>query len=664
MSSTQPRMTTEQESRQLAEESRETEWAGRGFPARALPRPVQLPTSSIPFPMTERGAAGVHEVSTTRCRTFLATKVDSVAIDETGEYPEHVIDGLRKLGAFGMKIPTEYGGLGFTVSEYCKVMEMIGSYDGNITRAALGAPVDRRAAAAEAVRHAGAEEEVPAALRRRRDLGLRAHRAARRLRSREPRRPPPRRDGDFFVLNGEKLWCTNGTLAELLVVMARDPKTKKISAFVVETDWPGVKVEYRCRFMGLKALANGVISFQRRARAAREPDRRRGQGPQDRAHHAQHRPAHPARGLRRHRPSSASRSCRGWANARVQWGVPIWKHEAVGAPHRRHGGHHLRDGLDRQARQRDGRSRRLRHPARGRRRQGVEHRPRAGRSSTSTLQIRGGRGYETENSLKGRGEAPDPGRAHDARLPHQPDLRGLERDHASLHGARGGRQAPAGRRRDDRSRRTASAEKLAAMPKILGFYARVVPAALAARARRRWSTLQRLRARSARTCASSSAAPASSRARASTAWRVYQAKMERKQGFLFRCVDIVMELFAMAATISHARSMRDARDPEARAGARARRPLLPAGPAAGEGIVRGPVEQRRRQAQHRRRAGDEGRGRVAARGSHAAGLEAGRFPHPRHDCPAERQRRAEGRRRVVVPQAYDQRPPRGPRSVL
>ena len=38
-----------------------------------------------------------------------------MAIDQTGEYPEKVIDGLRKLGAFGMKVPKEYGGLGFTV---------------------------------------------------------------------------------------------------------------------------------------------------------------------------------------------------------------------------------------------------------------------------------------------------------------------------------------------------------------------------------------------------------------------------------------------------------------------------------------------------------------------------------------------------------------------
>ena len=69
-------------------------------------------------------------------------------------------------------------------------------------------------------------------------------------------------DGEAYILNGTKLWCTNGTLAKLLVVMATDPKTQKISAFVVETAWPGVTVDHRCRFMGLRALANAVISFE------------------------------------------------------------------------------------------------------------------------------------------------------------------------------------------------------------------------------------------------------------------------------------------------------------------------------------------------------------------------------------------------------------------
>src|SRR5207247_5124858 len=58
-------------------------------------------------------------------------------------------------------------------------------------------------------------------------------------------------EGDYYILNGEKLWCTNGTLAELLVVMARNPKTKKISAFIVETAWPGEKVESRCGSVAL-----------------------------------------------------------------------------------------------------------------------------------------------------------------------------------------------------------------------------------------------------------------------------------------------------------------------------------------------------------------------------------------------------------------------------
>ena len=67
-------------------------------------------------------------------------------------------------------------------------------------------------------------------------------------------------DGRHWILNGEKLWCTNGTIAELMVVMARTGQ-KKITAFIVETNWPGVEVVQRLHFMGLKALENGIIRF-------------------------------------------------------------------------------------------------------------------------------------------------------------------------------------------------------------------------------------------------------------------------------------------------------------------------------------------------------------------------------------------------------------------
>src|SRR4029077_11131734 len=67
-------------------------------------------------------------------------------------------------------------------------------------------------------------------------------------------------EGDY-ILNGEKLWCTSGAVADLFVVMGRHPDTKKISAFIVEKSWPGVEVVIRCHFMGLKAIENGVIRF-------------------------------------------------------------------------------------------------------------------------------------------------------------------------------------------------------------------------------------------------------------------------------------------------------------------------------------------------------------------------------------------------------------------
>ena len=78
----------------------------------------------------------------------------------------------------------------------------------------------------------------------------------------------PTPDGSEFILNGEKLWCTNGVKAGVLVVMARTPskmvngkERKQITAFIVDVDSPGLEITYRCRFMGLRALYNGVVKF-------------------------------------------------------------------------------------------------------------------------------------------------------------------------------------------------------------------------------------------------------------------------------------------------------------------------------------------------------------------------------------------------------------------
>ena len=124
------RTTSEEESRRVAEQARAEIWEGHGFL-----RDLFLGRLSLelihPFPIT-----GKERPDFTRfvddMRAFLREHVDPVAIDQSGEYPPTVLAGLRRLGAFGMKIPREYGGLGFTVSEYCRAMELVGSYDGNI----------------------------------------------------------------------------------------------------------------------------------------------------------------------------------------------------------------------------------------------------------------------------------------------------------------------------------------------------------------------------------------------------------------------------------------------------------------------------------------------------------------------------------------------------
>jgi alkylation response protein AidB-like acyl-CoA dehydrogenase len=555
MSTADVRLPTEEESRQLAEQARQKEWEGRGFLRDVFLGKFQLDLIH-PFPLrpTERPEFSRFY---DEMKTFLRQEVDAVAIDQTGEYPEHVVEGLRKLGAFGMKIPKEYGGLGFSVSEYCQVMEMVGSYDNNISALLsahqsigvpqplklFGTPAQKkkylpRCAAGAISAFALTEPHVgsdPASLATTAEL-----------------------DGDYFVLNGEKLWCTNGTLAEFLVVMARNPKSKKISAFIVETAWPGVKVEYRCGFMGLKALANGVISF----RDVRVP-RENLIGEEGKGLKIALVTLNTGRLTLPAVCAGIAKQClevvRGWSNARYQWGVPIWKHEAIG--------HEIADmaattfamdsvaKLASQMADRGGYDIRLEAAAAK-----EWNTVRAWEIADRTLQIRGGRGYETERSLQGRGETPIP-------------VERLMRDcriNLIFEGSSEIMHLFMAREAVDKHLEVAGAmidpkkgarEKLAALPKILAFYAGWYPPlwlrGLGTPFRYRdFGPLARHLRFVERSC----------RKLARESFHgmvVYQAKMERKQGFLFRCVDVVMELFAMAAAVSHARRLRDGRNAEA-----------------------------------------------------------------------------------------------------
>jgi alkylation response protein AidB-like acyl-CoA dehydrogenase len=555
MSATEIKVTSEEESRKVAEESRETEWAGRAF-LREMFLGNFVMDVIHPFP-TEAEERPEFAKFYADLRKFLKDEVDPVAIDETGEYPEHVVNGLRKMGAFGMKIPKEYGGLGFTVTEYTKVMQMVGPYDGNIcallsAHQSIGVP--------QPLKLFGTPEQKKKYLPRCAAGAISAFALTEPHVGSDPASlsTTAERDGDSYVLNGEKLWCTNGTLAELLVVMARDPKTKKISAFVVETGWEGVKIEHRCRFMGLKALANGVVSF----RDVRIP-RENLIGEEGKGLKIALITLNTGRLTLPAACAGIAKQCleivRGWTAERVQWGVPIWKHEALS--------HEIADmaatafAMDSVSKLASAMADRGGYDIRLEAAAAKEwNTVQAWRIVDRTLQIRGGRGYETERSLAARGEvaAPVERVMRDCRI------------NLVFEGSSEVMHLFMAREAVDKHLQVAGAmidpkmttrDRLAAMPKILAYYARWYPPlwlrGLTSRSRygEFGPLAQHLRF-----------VESSCRKLARESFHgmaIYQAKMERKQGFLFRCVDVVMELFAMAAAVSHAKRLSDTGQPHA-----------------------------------------------------------------------------------------------------
>src|SRR3954464_516337 len=109
MADVKPPEVSELESRRVAEASRQTEWKSPSFIKELFLGNFRLDLVH-PFPAA-RDERPEFTAFYKRFEQFLREEVDSAAIDATGEYPEDVVEGLRRMGAFGMKIPTKYGGL-------------------------------------------------------------------------------------------------------------------------------------------------------------------------------------------------------------------------------------------------------------------------------------------------------------------------------------------------------------------------------------------------------------------------------------------------------------------------------------------------------------------------------------------------------------------------
>ncbi|MGW1895489.1 acyl-CoA dehydrogenase family protein [Streptomyces sp. NPDC002004] len=331
MTASTPRPTvSEREARQVAEAAREQDWRKPSFAKELFLGRFRLDLIH-PHPLPDDEAVQRGEEFLAKLRDFCETKVDSARIEREAQIPDEVINGLKELGALGMKIDTKYGGLGLTQVYYNKALSLAGSANPAIgallsAHQSIGVP--------QPLKIFGTQEQKDAFLPRCARTDISAFLLTEPDVGSDPARLATTAvpDGEDYVLDGVKLWTTNGVVADLLVVMARVPKSEGhkggITAFVVEAGSEGITVENRNAFMGLRGIENGVTRFHR----VRVPAANR-IGPEGAGLKIALTTLNTGRLSLPAMCVGAGKWClkiaREWSGVREQWGRPIARHEAV-----------------------------------------------------------------------------------------------------------------------------------------------------------------------------------------------------------------------------------------------------------------------------------------------------------------------------------------------
>jgi alkylation response protein AidB-like acyl-CoA dehydrogenase len=403
---------SEKEARQVAEAARESEWKLPSFGKELFLGNFRLdlihPQPKLSAEATEKGERFLAEL-----RTFLENKVDPLQIERDARIPDDVVEGLKQLGALGMKIPAEYGGLGLSQVYYNRALALAGVWHAALStllsaHQSIGLPQPLMLFGSEEQKQEWlpkvARTHISAFLLTEPDVGS------------DPARlgatAVPTEDGTGYVINGKKLWATNGAIADVVVIMAVVPPDKDagrrggISAFIVPCDDAGITIERRNAFMGLRGIENSVTVFDNVFVPKENLIGKEGAGLKIALTTLNTgRLSLPA--ICASQAKYALKIAREWGNERVQWGIPVGKHDAVAQKTAFLAGtaFGLEAMLDVSSRLADEKRNDIRIEAALAKLYGSEL---GWKAMDELVQIRGGRGYETAESLKARGEKPVP----------------------------------------------------------------------------------------------------------------------------------------------------------------------------------------------------------------------------------------------------------------
>jgi len=399
---------SEQQARQVAEDAREQDWKLPSFGKELFLGNFRLDLIH-PQPKLDAAAVEKGEAFLTTLRTFLTEHVDPLEIERDSKIPDAAVDGLKKLGALGMKVPEQYGGLGLSQVYYNKALALAGTWHSSL---ATLLSAHQSIGVAEPLMLFGSEEQkqkwlpkvakdhISAFLLTEPDVGS------------DPARlgstATPTEGG--YLLNGRKLWATNGAIADIVVVMAQVPKEEGrrggISAFVLDYSTDGVTVESRNAFMGLRGIENSVTRLENVFVPEENLIGKEGMGLKIALSTLNTgRLALPA--ICVGNAKWATKVAREWSTERVQWGQPVGKHDAVAQKiaYIAASAFGLEAMLDVSSRLADDKKNDIRIEAAIAKLYASEN---GWQVLDELMQIRGGRGYETAQSLKDRGEKPVP----------------------------------------------------------------------------------------------------------------------------------------------------------------------------------------------------------------------------------------------------------------